>query len=117
MRAIFGGGKIWQLGNDEQFTCSKITANDNGSPYSSAIAHMNKLMAILFFFGAIGGFGLSQRDSYRTQNQTKGGAPVGEIRTVHITPGDKIGYVACGAVCMAACLYFVTRIGRDASRS
>jgi len=73
---------------------------------------MNKLMAILFLLGAIGGFGLSQRDSFQTQSRTYTGAPVGEPRTVHITRGDRVGYIAFGVVCMVACLYFVVRIRR-----
>jgi len=74
---------------------------------------MNKLMAVLFLLGAIGGFGLSQRDSFQNQSHTYTGAPVGEPRTVQITPGDSIGYVAFGVVCMVACLYFIVRIRRD----
>ena len=72
--------------------------------------HMNKLMAILFLFGAIGGFGLSQRDSFQTQSHTSMGAPVGEPRSVQITRGDRAGYIAFGVVCMVGCLYFVVRI-------
>jgi hypothetical protein len=74
---------------------------------------MNKLMAILFLFGAIGGFGLSQRDSFQTQDHTWTGAPVGEPRKVQITRGDRVGYIGLGVVCMVGCLYFVARIRRD----
>ena len=74
---------------------------------------MNKLLAILFFLGAIAGFGLSQRDSFQIQSQTRTGAPVGELRTVQITPGDRVGYIALGVICMVGCLYFVMRIRRD----
>ena len=74
---------------------------------------MNKLLAILFLLGAIGGFGLSQRDDFQTQNQTRTGVPVGEVRTVQVTRIDRAGYVVFGVVCMAACLYFVARIRRE----
>ena len=73
---------------------------------------MNKLITILFLLGAIGGFGLSQRDSFQTQSTTGFGAPVGEARTVEITPGDRVGYIAFGVVCMVGCLYFVACIRR-----
>jgi hypothetical protein len=74
---------------------------------------MNKLMAMLFLLGALGGFGLSQRDSFQTQNTTRFGTPVGEVRTVEITRGDRVGYIAIGVVCMVGCLYFIVRIRRD----
>ncbi|HXJ61054.1 MAG TPA: hypothetical protein VNU68_30785 [Verrucomicrobiae bacterium] len=74
---------------------------------------MNKLMAILFLLGAIGGFGLSQRESYQTQSHTWTGTPVGEPRTVHMTRADRVSYVAFGVVCMAGCLYFGVRIRRE----
>jgi len=41
---------------------------------------MNKLMAILFLLGAIGGFGFPQRDSFQSQSTTRFGTPVGEVR-------------------------------------
>ena len=77
---------------------------------------MNKLMAILFLLGAIGGFGLSQRDSYQTTSRSYLGAPVGEPRTVQITPGDRAGYIVIGVACMVGCFYFVVRIRRHDSR-
>jgi hypothetical protein len=61
---------------------------------------MNKLMAIVFLLGAIGGLGLSQRDSFQTQGHTYTGAPSGEPRTVYITPADRVGYIAIGLACM-----------------
>jgi hypothetical protein len=70
-------------------------------------------MAILFLLGAIGGFGLSQRDSFQTQDHSYTGAPVGQPRTVQISRGDRVGYVAIGVVCIAASLYFAFRIRRD----
>jgi hypothetical protein len=73
---------------------------------------MNKFLAIMFALGAIGFFGLSQRDSYQTQDHTKYGSPVGEVRTVQITRGDRIGYIVFGAASMVACLYFFSRIRR-----
>ena len=77
---------------------------------------MNKLMAILFLLGALGGFGLSQRDSFQTQRQGPRGALVGEPYTVQVTHGDRIGYIAIGVVCTVACLYFLVRVRRDELR-
>ncbi len=77
---------------------------------------MNKLMAILFLLGAIGGFGLSTRTSYQVQRQTYYGTPVGEPRTVAVSAGTRVFYVAFGVVCTAACLYFVGRIRYEDSR-
>jgi len=77
---------------------------------------MNKLMAMLFLLGAIGGFGLSHRDSFQTQAHSYTGAPIGEPRTVQITPGNRAAYIAIGVVCMVGCFYFVVRIRRDDSR-
>jgi hypothetical protein len=74
---------------------------------------MNKLMAILFFLGALGGFGLSTRTSYQVQDQTRYGSPVGEPRTVYVKSGDRAFFVAFGVVCMVASLYFVAKIRRD----
>jgi hypothetical protein len=74
---------------------------------------MNKFMAILFAIGAIGGFGLSQRDSFQTQDVSWFGNPVGEVRTVYITRASRNGYITVGTVCMVACLYFISRIRRD----
>jgi len=77
---------------------------------------MNKLMAILFLFGAIGGFGLSQRDSFQTWSSSLFGFPVGDVRTVEVTRADRIGYITFGVVCMAGCLYFIARIRRNDHR-
>jgi len=77
---------------------------------------MNKLMAILFLLGAIGGFGLSQRDNFQTQSSTRFGTPVGEPRTVEVARGDRVGYIALGVACMVGCLYFVARIRRGDTR-
>ena len=79
-------------------------------------SHMNKFMAVLFALGTIGFFGLAQRDSYETQNQTRSGASVGPVRTVEITQGDRQGYIIFGALCMTVCIYFLARIRRDDSR-
>lgn len=77
---------------------------------------MNKLMAMLFLFGAIAGFGLSVRTaSYQVQDQTPHGSPVGEPRTAYVTKNDRAFYVAFGAANMAASLYFVARIRREES--
>ena len=84
----------------------------HGSALSFGVARMNKLMAILFLLGAIGGFGMSQRDSFLSQPTGKWG-PVGKPYTVQTTRVDKIGFFTLGTGCMAACLYFVARIRRD----
>jgi hypothetical protein len=74
---------------------------------------MNKLMAILFLLGALGSFGMSQRDSFQAQDHSRSGAPVGEVRTVQVTRGDRVAYIAFGIACAAACVYFIARIRRD----
>ena len=74
---------------------------------------MNKLMAVILLLGAIGGFGLSQRERFQTQTHTWTGAPVGEVRTVQITNGDRVGYIVFGIACMVGSLYFVARIRSD----
>ena len=74
---------------------------------------MNKLLAILFFFGAVAGVGLSQRESVQTRSRTYTGAPGGDVRTVRLTRTDRVGYLAFGIVCTVACLYFMGQIRRD----
>jgi hypothetical protein len=74
---------------------------------------MNKIMAIVFAVAAFSFFGLSQRDSYQTQNVGKFGSPVGKERTVQITRSGRIGYMIFGGASMVACLYFVSRIRGD----
>jgi hypothetical protein len=74
---------------------------------------VNKLLAILFAMGAIGGFGLSQRDSFQSQNVNRYGAPADEVRTVSISHSERVGYIAFGAICAAACLFFIVRVRRD----
>jgi hypothetical protein len=77
---------------------------------------MNKVMAFLFGFCALGGFALSQRSSFQSQNVNRWGAPIGEVRTVSITPAGRIGYIAFGAVCMAGCLFFLAQIRNEDTR-
>jgi hypothetical protein len=74
---------------------------------------MNKLMAILFLFGALGGFGMSQRDSFRTQAVSGRGGAVGPVYTVQVTKAEKIGFFGLGTGCMVACLYFIARTRHD----
>jgi hypothetical protein len=74
---------------------------------------MNKLLAILFLLGAIGGFGMSQRTAYRVQEQTRYGAPIGEPVTVPVEHGDKIFFVAFGVACMIGGLYFLAKIRQE----
>jgi len=78
---------------------------------------MNKFLAIFFALLGIGLFGLSQRDSYQTQeSHGRYGSVAGKVLTVQITPGDRIGYRVFGAASMVACLYFVSRIRRGGLR-
>jgi hypothetical protein len=74
---------------------------------------MNKLLAILFLLGALGAFGLSQRDSYQVQDQSRYGTPVGEVRTVYVTRSERVFLIVVGAACMAGCLYFLAKVRRD----
>lgn len=74
---------------------------------------MNKLMAILFFFGALGGFGMSQRDTFRSQALSGRGKPAGPVYTVPVTRTEKIGFFALGGGCMTACLYFIARMRQN----
>lgn len=77
---------------------------------------MNKLMAILFSFGTLAGFGLSTKTSFQVQDQTSHGEPIGKPYTVCITDSNRAFYTVFGAACMAASLYFVARIRRDDAR-
>ena len=77
---------------------------------------MNKLLAMLFAFGEIGSFALSQQVSFETQSDNGYGVPAGPVRTVYITEGDKLRYTISGAMCLAVCLYFIARVRRDDSR-
>lgn len=72
-------------------------------------AAMNKLMATLFFLGAIGSFSLSQRNSYQVQDQTRTGKTIGKVRTVSVTYGDKYCFVALGLGCMVASFCFLAK--------
>ena len=74
---------------------------------------MNKLMAIFFLLGALGGFGMAQRGSFQSHRATPTGAPTGETRTVYVTRSDRIAYTALGVACMIGSLYFIARIRRD----
>jgi hypothetical protein len=74
---------------------------------------MNKILAILFLLGALGSFGLSQRDSFQFQSQTRTGAPVGEVRIHYVTRAEKWGYIVFGLICAVGGLYFISRIQRD----
>jgi hypothetical protein len=73
---------------------------------------MNKLMAVLLFLGALGGFGLSRRDSFESREAVRG-TPSRGVRIVRITPVARVGYMSLGVVCLVGCLYFVARIRRD----
>ena len=72
---------------------------------------MNKILALLLLFGAIGGFGLSARRSYQVQDQSRYGAPVGPVRTAYVGEGDRIFFILFGLVCLvgSGCLIVSTR--------
>lgn len=74
---------------------------------------MNKMMAILLGLGALGAFGLSQRESFQSQQVGRYGNPVGEVRTHHNSRNDKIAYISLGAIFLTGCLYFISRVSRD----
>ena len=74
---------------------------------------MNKVMALLLLFGAVGEFGLSTKTSYEVQDKTYYGTPVGEPRKVYVSGASRAFHVAFGICCSIGCLYFVARIRRD----
>ena len=79
---------------------------------------MNKLLALLFLMGTVGGLGMaSKRSPYQVQSTSpRSGTPVGPVRTVYISEGDRIFYAGFGLVCMIACVYFVVRVRKGDSR-
>ena len=74
---------------------------------------MNKLLALFLMLGAIGGFGMSQRENFQTQSHTWTGEPVGEPRVVQQTRAERAGYFGFGLLCMIGCIYFIARIRND----
>ena len=72
---------------------------------------MNKALAILCVFGAIGAFGLATRDSFKAGIVYGKHGPMGQERTVHVTRADRIGYITVGIFCVVGFAYFV-RPGR-----
>ena len=74
---------------------------------------MNKLMVMLFLFGALAGLGLATGTSYTATDLTPYGVPSSEPRTVYTTRSDRIFFGAFGVVCAVGCLYFIARIRRD----
>jgi len=71
---------------------------------------LNKLSALLFLLGAIGCFGLSQRQSFKTQESNRFGSPVGLVQTVHISNAGRRQYLIIGFGCLVGCLYNVAQI-------
>jgi hypothetical protein len=71
--------------------------------------HINKFLAMLLLLGAIGGFGLSTRRSFQVQSTTKYGTPIGPLRTVAVSQGDRIFYISFGLVCFIGSAYFIAR--------
>lgn len=78
---------------------------------------MNRLLALFFLLGAIGGFGMSvKRTPYQVQDRSAiTGTPVGPVRTVYVREGDRIFYMGFGFACLIGCTYFVFRERRDVS--
>ena len=70
---------------------------------------MNKVLCILLLLGAISAFVLSQRDSYKWQNHSYYGWPVGEEQTAHIQTTDRFFYIVIGATFMSGFLYFLAK--------
>jgi hypothetical protein len=66
-------------------------------------------MCIMLLLGSVGSFGLSPRTSFKTQDHSYFGSPVGEEQTIQISSVDRAEYGALGVVFMIAFLYFLTR--------
>jgi hypothetical protein len=79
---------------------------------------MNKLLALFFLFGAIGGIGMSfKRTPYEVQDRSGiTGTPVGPIRVVYVQESDRIPYLAFGIACLIGCAYFIVRARNEDSR-
>ena len=69
---------------------------------------MKYLLALLLAVGAIGSFGLAQKDSFKTRLQGRTG-PVGDEITHRVTKSDRIGYVTLGVVLAMGALYILAR--------
>ena len=69
---------------------------------------MKNLLAVLFIIGAIGSFGLAQRDSFKDRHRTRTG-PSGEEFTHRVTTMDRIGYVSLGVLLSMGGLYILAR--------
>ena len=70
---------------------------------------MKNVLALLFVIGAIGAFGLAQKDSFKSRAQNRWGEPVGEEFTVRVTTMDRIGYVSLGVLLAMGALYILAR--------
>ena len=70
---------------------------------------MKRLLVFLLVVGAIGSFGLAQKNSFKTRHQTRTGAPVGEEVTVRVTTLDRIGFVTLGVLLSMGALYILAR--------
>ena len=67
------------------------------------------LLALLLAVGAIGSFGLAQKDSIKSRYEDRWGEPTGEEFTHHVTTMDRIGYVTLGVLLSMAALYILAR--------
>jgi hypothetical protein len=74
---------------------------------------MNKFMAILLGMGALGAFGLSQRDSFTTQQVSRYGNPIGEAHILENSRVQKVGYFAVGVIFMTGSFYFISKVRND----
>ncbi len=74
---------------------------------------MNKAMAILCAFGAIGAFGLASRDTFNAGGVSTWRGSSGEERTLRATPLDHIGYTVVGVFCLLGFSYFVLQARKE----
>jgi len=74
---------------------------------------MNKLMAILLGVGALGAFGLSQREGFESQQVDRYGSPSGEATAHYSSRSEKIGFIVFGGIFMIGSLYFISRVRHD----
>lgn len=70
---------------------------------------MKYLLALLLAVGAIGSFGLAQKNSFKTRSQNRWGEPIGEEVTVRVTTLDRIGFVTLGVLLSMGALYILAR--------
>lgn len=70
-------------------------------------------MAILLGMGALGAFGLSQRENFQSQPVGRYGNPIGKARIHDNSRDERLGYIAFGSIFMIGCFYFISRVRRE----